>query len=79
MVTINSIIYAKVGEVPIMPVHQLTAKKDSRHFKDGEHVACYLFKMTDGRFAVSNASFRTITHYEVFTEKELHDTFDEKL
>lgn len=77
MVTLNTLSYAKIGDYPVMPVHPLTAKKDTRAFKEGESVACYIFKMQDGRYGVSNATFKNITHYEVFTEAELHDSFDE--
>jgi len=79
MVTIHTLEFVKQGEVPYMPVHPLTATKQTRAFKDGEKQRCFIFKMTDGRFAVSNATFKNVTHYEVFTEKELHESFTESI
>lgn len=34
MVTLNTLSYAKIGDYPVMPVHPLTAKKDTRAFKE---------------------------------------------
>lgn len=65
------------GDVPVMPLHKLTANKKTRAFKDGETVVCFISKMTDGRFSVMNGHFLRTTHYEVFTEKELHESFTE--
>jgi hypothetical protein len=63
---------------PIMFKHALTAKKDTRSFKLGDTALCFITTMSDGRFAVMDASFKHPTiHYEVFTKEELHASFDE--
>lgn len=78
MVKINPVSFAKVGDNPIMPVHQLKAKADTRQFKKDDEAKCFISKMSDGRFAVTDANFKNFTkYYEVFTEKELHESFDE--
>lgn len=68
---------------PIMPQHQLTVKKDTKVFKAGETVSCYIQKFksafdTDNRFGVYPTPWKDV-RYEVFEEADLHDTFDEKL
>lgn len=67
------------GEIaPVMPIHKLTAKKDTRTFTAGEQQDCYIAKMSDGRYQVFDATFINVTnHHECFTEQELHDSFDE--
>lgn len=63
-----------------MPVHLLKAKIDTQSFKKDEEAKCFISTMSDGRFAVTDANFSNFTkHYEVFTEKELHEFFDEIL
>lgn len=63
--------------VPTMVVHKLQATKDTRSFKSGETDDCYIAKMTDGRFQVFTASFMETKHHEVFSEKDLHESFNE--
>lgn len=63
---------------PVMYRHLLTAIKETRSFKEGETAECFITKMSDGRFAVTDANFGKFTpHYEVFTEDELHNSFTE--
>jgi hypothetical protein len=70
----------KNGEIlPVMPVHILTVKRDTRSFQTGQSARCYITIMSDGRYAVFDASFTFPQKwYEVFTEDELHITFDEQ-
>jgi hypothetical protein len=67
-----------VNDSPVMPIHRLTVLKDSRHFKTGEVVDCFIQKMSDGRLSVTDANFLNFTkHYEVFgSYKDLDDTFE---
>lgn len=61
-----------------MPVHTLTANTPTKCFRLGERADCFIVKMDNNRFAVTDADFKGVTpHYEVFTENELHDTFNE--
>lgn len=65
--------------VPYMRVHKLQATKKTRTFSEDEIDDCYIAKMTDGRFQVFTASFMETKHHEVFTEKDLHESFNEIL
>ena len=70
----------KNGEIaPVMPRHRLTAKKKTRTFEEGEVENCFIAKMSDGRYQVFDAVFAGPTkHHEVFTEQDLHDSFEEE-
>jgi hypothetical protein len=66
------------GSAPVMPRHFLEATKDTRSFKKGETDTCFITLMSCGRYSVMTAIFAGHTkHYEVFTEKELHESFNE--
>jgi hypothetical protein len=85
MVNINLIQpMAREQQIPVMPMHQLTVKAKSKVFNIGESVSCYVQKLKNawdpeenkfGVFPTRWSDYR----YEVFTEQELHETFDEKL
>ena len=65
--------------LPVMPVHRITAKRNTKTFSAGQTSDVFITRMTDGRLSVFDASFKnTQKHYEVFTEEDLHDSFDEQ-
>jgi hypothetical protein len=77
MVTINAP-QMNADKQPVMYTHSLTATRKTKTFKVGESAVCFITRMSDGRFAVMDASFAQVTkHYEVFTESELHESFTE--
>lgn len=66
--------------MPIMPKHTLTALVNTKTFVKGETAECFIAKMQDGRYEVFDANFGRITaHMEVFTEEELHNSFEERI
>lgn len=78
MVKLYSLQRVGYGDNPPMPVHKLKATKKTDSFKVGEECDCFIIKMDNNRFAVTEANFLNVTnHYEVFDEKQLHDSFDE--
>lgn len=79
MVTINQIDrLSKPDDLPQMWKHNLKATKKTRQFKKDEVVMCFITIMSDKRYAVTDADFSNVTkHYEVFSKKELHESFEE--
>ena len=81
MVTINStqVIVGKDGFTPVMHQHNLKCLQSTRKFTEGENLKCYVAKYADSRFAVWDASWLHHNKYEVFTERELHEVFEESI
>jgi hypothetical protein len=80
MVTIHSPEMTQTKErfIPIMPRHRIEATRDTRTFNKGDVAECFIARMSDGRFMVMDDSFASVTiHYEVHTEKSLHESFTE--
>lgn len=64
--------------LPIMPVHRLKAVKKTKTFEVDEIGECFITIMSDGRYSIMDADFLNYQkHYQVFTEKELHDSFED--
>lgn len=83
MVNINLIQpMARDQQIPVMPVHTLVVKAKSKVFKTGETVSCYIQKFKNSwdlgekKFGVFPTKWSDV-RYEVFTEEQLHATFDE--
>lgn len=78
MVKLFSLQRVGYGDNPPMPVHILKATKKTKCFKPDEEARCFIIKMDNDRYAVTDADFSRVTpHYEVFGEKELHESFTE--
>lgn len=79
MVTINKmeVIAGKDGILPIMHQHNLSVLKSTKQFTEGETLKCYVSKYANNRFAVWDAYWGHHNKYEVFSEEELHSTFNE--
>lgn len=79
MVTINKmeVYIGKDGVTPVMYQHNLNVLKTTKPFIEGETIRCYVSKYSNGRFAVWDVDFHHHNKYKVFSEEELHATFNE--
>lgn len=62
---------------PVMWRHVLDVIATIGPFVEGERVTCYVAEYNDNRFAVWDVDFRHHNKYKVFSENELHATFNE--
>jgi hypothetical protein len=66
------------GNVPVMPQHRLTLTKDTKVFKSGETVTCFIAAYAEKRYAVWEVTHsKTPPRYEVFTKAEMDIAFHE--
>lgn len=81
MVKINQkeVIVTKDGITPVMRVHTLICTRDTKQFKKDETVKTYVAEMDNNRFAVWDSHWTHHNKYEVFSQEELHKTFNEVL
>lgn len=81
MVKINQkeVIITKDGITPVMRVHTLTCQKETKVFSEGSVNKVYVAEMDNNRFAVWDSHWGHHNKYEVFSENELHSTFNEVL
>lgn len=73
----KEVIIGKDGITPVMHQHTLTCLKSSKQFKADETLKCFVAEMDGKRFAVWDAHWSHHNKYEVFTEQELHENFNE--
>lgn len=62
---------------PTMWRHVLDVLKDAGEFISGEQVTCFITEYDNKRFAVWDVDFHFHNKYKVFSEEELHATFNE--
>lgn len=64
---------------PVMWRHNLQVILPFCSFVPGDTVTCFIAEYDNNRYAVWDVDFRHHNNYKVFSEEELHATFNERL
>jgi hypothetical protein len=80
MVILHKIQPTTGGYFPVVPRHQVTVARQHGPFRQtDEAIEVFIQKMSCGRYGVIENGWKSAAKYAVFTEKELHETFNELL